>query len=280
MKKLLIILAGILVAGVLFVDVSGDNFREKVSLEVRQMRNIAREVRPGSIDMAQLEGLPFPVKRYLRFAFQGSSQDITTAVIEQTGTFRAKETANWVPLQADQYAATTRPSFVWHARIRPTPYTWIDARDRYYDGTGVTEGRLMSAVPLLFSYGREMDVSSLARFLAEAPWYPSALLPSRYLTWKAIDKDSAEAVISDAGYTASVVFTFNEKGEITQATTGDRYRSINGKMEKTPWSAHYGKYQIMHGIAFPAEVEFSWDLPKSNYQYAKVQVTAIRYNEQ
>jgi hypothetical protein len=35
------------------------------------------------------------------------------------------------------------------------------------------------------------------RFLAEAPWYPTTLLPGQGVRWKAIDDSTASATIQD-----------------------------------------------------------------------------------
>lgn len=59
---------------------------------------------------------------------------------------------------------------------------------RYFNGHGNMLIKIFSTFTIADAKGSEMDYSSLIRFLSEAPWYPTALLPSEYLQWEEIDK--------------------------------------------------------------------------------------------
>lgn len=279
LKKTLLIIAGLIIASALYIYVSGDKFKEKVQREVRQITEGASSASAQKFTYDQIRGLPEPVKKYFKHVLQDGQEYIRIVRLKQTGEFRTKESDRWVPLEAKQYYATESPSFVWHARLKPTPYAWIEARDMYHKGCGFMEGKLLSIFPLMFDSGREMEFSSLARFLSEAPWYPTALLPGKNLEWKSIDSHSAKAVIKDAGYSVSAVFAFNDKGEITKVTTEDRYGNLNGKKERITWTAYYKNYQELNGVKIPAEVEAEWHLQKGVLQYAKFKVIEINYDK-
>ncbi|TAN44019.1 MAG: hypothetical protein EPN22_08195 [Nitrospirae bacterium] len=279
LKKTFIIIAALIVAGFLYIDVSGDNFKEKVRREVRQITDGAVSLPPQKFTFNQLRGLPEPVQRYFKHVLNDGQEYIRTVNLKQTGEFRTKESDRWVPIEAKQYNAIAIPSLVWHARLKPTPYTWIEAQDFYHKGSGFMEGKLLSVFPLMFDSGKEMELSSLSRFLSEAPWYPTALLPGKNLEWKAIDFHSAKALITDSGYSVSAVFTFGDNGEITKVTTEDRYRNVSGKKEKLPWTAYYKNYQERNGMKIPTEVEVKWNLQKRNFQYAKLKIVEIQYDK-
>jgi hypothetical protein len=56
----------------------------------------------------------------------------------------------------------------------------------------------MSAFPVSAATGSvEMNAGSLHRYLAEAVWYPSSLLPSSRLQWTPIDATSALATLTN-----------------------------------------------------------------------------------
>lgn len=279
MKKVLLIIAGLMVAIFLYIDVSGDKFKEKVQREVRQMNEGVASVPAQKVTYSQFSGLPEPVQKYFRHVLTDGQEYIRIVRLKQTGEFKTKEADRWVPLEAEQYYATASPSFVWHGRLKPTPYTWIESRDVYNKGNGFMEGKFLSVFPLILDSGKEMELSSLARFLSEAPWFPTALLPGKNLEWKAIDSHNAKAVIRHAGYSVSAVFTFGDNGEITKIVTEDRYRNLNGKKERISWTAHYKNYQEMNGIKIPTAVEVEWNLPKGAFQYAKLKIVEIQYDK-
>lgn len=91
-------------------------------------------------------------------------------------------------------------------------------------GPGEMFWRLFSAITLLEKRGPEVDQANLSRYLAEACYIPTALLPGQHVSWRAIDSDRAEATLWHAGSKAVAEFHFNEKGQITKMTATDRAR--------------------------------------------------------
>lgn len=277
LKKIVLIAGGLVAAIALYIDVSGDRFNEKIQRDVFYMKERSNSVTARRFTYDQLKELPEPVQKYFKYVLKNGQEYIRMAVLKQVGEFRVSASDHWVPLDAEQYYAAESPSYVWHGRLRPTPYVWIEARDVYHGGSGITEGKLLSAFPLIFETGREMELSSLARFLSEAPWLPTALLPGKHLEWKGIDSHSARALIHDAGYSVSAVFVFDDKGEITKVTTHDRYRKIGGKTERSPWTASYKNYREHSGMRIPTEIESGWELQDGVLPYAKLKVREIQY---
>jgi len=225
-----------------------------------------------------LEGLPEPVQRYFKYALKDGQEYIRFVRLKQVGEFRMKENQSWMPIKAEQYFTTEVPAFLWRVKLMMAPFIWIEGRDMYYQGKGNMLIKILSTITVADATGREMDISSLIRFLSETPWFPTALLPSDYIEWKEIDSNSARAVIKDNGYTASGIFTFNEKGEIIKFVTNDRYMESDGKYFKEQWTGYYRNYQEIEGMKIPIEGEVEWNLSDRDLQYAKLKITDIQYN--
>lgn len=103
---------------------------------------------------------------------------------------------------------------------------WRDISAGVRAGKGHMLWKLFSALTLVNFGGREIDQSALVRYLSEAVWFPTALLPSRTLRWEALDSDSARATLVHGGLCVSAVFHFNARGQIVRLTTTDRPRSV------------------------------------------------------
>jgi hypothetical protein len=59
-------------------------------------------------------------------------------------------------------------------------------RDTYLDAVGAMQGKLAGLIPVVDQSGRpELAAGALHRYLAEAAWFPTALLPSDRLAWRA-----------------------------------------------------------------------------------------------
>ena len=278
MRKLLLILGIVIVIIILFVTISKILFDKKITKEIDILTEEGSKVQSKIFSFNDLEGLPEPVQRYFKYVLKDGQEHIKFVRLKQVGEFRMKENQPWMPIKAEQYFTTEDPAFIWRAKLSMLPFVWVEARDRYYQGKGNMLIKLLSTITVANATGSEMDISSLIRFLAEAPWFPTALLPSDYIEWKEIDSNSAQAIIKDNGYTASGIFTFNEKGEIIKFVTNDRYMEADGKYFKEQWGGYYRNYQEIEGMKIPIEGEVEWNLSDKDLQYAKLKITDIQYN--
>ena len=278
MRKLLLILGVVIVIIILFVTISKILFDKRVIKEVGMLTEEGSKVQSKIFSFNDLEGLPEPVQRYFKYALRDGQEHIRFVRLKQVGEFRMKENQSWMPIKAEQYFATEDPAFIWRVKFTMAPFIWIDGRDMYYQGKGNMLIKVLSTITVADAAGSEMDISSLIRFLAEAPWLPTVLLPGDYIEWKEIDSNSAQAVIKDNGYTASGIFTFNEKGEIIKFVTNDRYMESDGKYFKEQWAGYYRNYQEIEGMKIPIEGEVEWNLSDKDLPYAKLKITDIQYN--
>lgn len=277
MKRAIILLAAVLGAVVLYVDLTAGKFRDRIDRE-RDVVLGSRIAGPSLAANAQkISGLPEPVKKYLHYALGGRKDPVASVRIKQSGSFRMNEKDAWTPVAADHLLALGQPSFVWQARIQPHPYVWTEGRDLLHEGTGRTEHRLYSAFPFPVQRysGKAVDVSALVRYLSEAPWLPAALLPGKHLTWKAVNAETARAVLTFNGYQVSADFTFNKEGEIVRVTTGDRSLFRSGSTEAHRWSASYKRYEQHGGIRIPMEMDAEWNINGKSFPYAKLRVESI-----
>lgn len=91
-------------------------------------------------------------------------------------------------------------------------------------GKGELFWRLFSCFTLVEVGGPEIDQSALVRYLSEACYYPTALLPSHRVRWSAIDDKHAKATLVHAQQKVSGVFEFNSVGQIVSMCSEDRSR--------------------------------------------------------
>ena len=134
----------------------------------------------------------------------------------------------------------------------------IIARDRYWREAGNMLVQALWTIPLANATGKEVDISSLLRYLMEAVWIPSALFGDN-IQWTAIDKNRAEATITDGGLSASVVFYFNEEGAITKAITYERFMSEGDKQVNYPWIGTMRFYKEINGFKVPTKANVAWN---------------------
>ena len=241
-----------------------------------KLTNGRRTIKPKIYDPKEIEGLPEPVQRFFRTVIKDGQAIVAAVKLSQQGLFNMSETENkWSPFTATQFVITQRLGFDWDARIQMSPGVNAFVHDTYLLG----EGSLHASLLGLFTVAKtpstpEANQGELLRFFAEAPWYPTALLPSQGVRWEAINDTSARATLTDGATTVSVVFQFNAEGTIDRFRTEARYRD---KLTAMPWGGRFGEYSVRNGMLIPLEGEVGWEYPEGTRLYFKGRTTEISY---
>lgn len=221
--------------------------------------------------------LPAPIKRYLETVLPADPPIIEAVHLEQTGTFFLNGT--WQPFRAVQTDTLEPSGFVWDANIKAGPLLDAKVVDYYVGGEGGLRAKLLGVLTLVNIKGtKEADSGELMRYLAEAPWYPTALLPGNGVTWTLVDDHSATATLIDNGTTISLTFHFNEANEI-DLVEGPRYRETDGGAELTPWRGRFWNYAEREGVRVPLNGEVAWVLEGNQEPYWRGKLVSLHYTE-
>jgi len=180
----------------------------------------------------EIDGLPAPVQRHFRTVLRAGQPIVTGVTVQHTGTFNVTAFGNretWMPFTSDQSVLTHRPGFVWSARMPLLPGIAIFVHDAYVAGVGTLHPALLGLFSLTHQHGTD-DIArgELMRYMMEAVWYPTALLPSQGTTWVAIDEESANATMVDGDISMTMRFSFDATGLIDKVDAEARGALIGG----------------------------------------------------
>lgn len=227
-----------------------------------------------------LAGLPAPVRRYFETVLRDGQPRISTARIEQHGEIRlGDDAASWHPFDATEWFTVDPPGFVWDATVRVAPLLSVRVLDRYREGRGGLEARLVSLVPVADAEpGPLLDEGELVRYLAEAVWLPTALLPDAGVTWRGIDDETAEATLVDGETTATLTVHVNDRGLIDRVHAAARPREVDGEHVPTPWTGTFEEYGERDGMLVPTRGSVGWDLPDGHRPYWRGTVRSVAYS--
>jgi hypothetical protein len=245
----------------------------------KRLRSAGVPLTPSTYDPRELEGLPPPVQRYFCAALTAGQAIVATAQIAHEGQFNmGTARATWRPFTSDQLVVTRRPGFDWDARIHLAPGVRVFVRDAYVAGEGAVHASLFGLATVADLRGtHEVAEGELTRFLAEAVWYPTALLPSQGVSWEAVDDTSARASLVDGSTTVSLEFRFGAEGLIHAVYAAARPRTVNGALVATPWQGRFWAHDVRDGMRVPLRGEVAWLLPEGPWPYWRGRVTDIVY---
>ncbi len=247
---------------------------------------LSREVATGAdgpgerVDLSGIENLPAPVKRYFRHVLQDGRPVISGAVLSQRGGFRSRPgMKGWLAMKADQRFSVQPRGFVWSAEISMMPGVPVNVCDSYIRGRGGMIGRILYLIPVVNESGDlKLSQGALQRYLAEAVWFPTALLPSQGVSWEPVDENRAKATLSDSGITVSLEFEFNGEGEAVSIFTPRRYYKANERYREIPWKGSFSDYMEADGWLVPSRGEVEWHLESGPYPYWRGEIFDIEYD--
>lgn len=245
-------------------------------------------VEPSRYDAArELAGLPEPVQRYFRAALKDGQAMISALTLEHAGTFNlaAEGADRWTAFTSRQRSTMRRPGFVWDARVRVLPGLAVHVHDAYLAGEGLLRPAVMGLVPLADRRDSSPDVGGVAhgeclRWLAEAAWYPTALLPSQGVRWSAVDDATARATLDDGAVRCSLAVRFDPHTHLIASVRADARGAIVGKAVVTmPWEGRWSDYRAHDGMLLPTRGEVAWLTPQGPRPYwrGSVRGLAIEY---
>jgi len=223
-----------------------------------------------------VDGLPAPVRRYFETVLEEGQPYLRTTYLEQRGEFRLGGAgAEWKPMTATHHVTVDPPGFVWDATIDVLPFVSTQVVDAYAHGEGFLRAKVLATIPVVDAGPDErMDEGELVRYLAEAVWYPTALLPGDGVEWEAVDDRTARATLDHAGNTASVTFHFDGRDLVSRVAT-ERYRQEDGSY--APWTGYFRAYEDRNGILVPTDAEVEWNLPDGDLPYWAASLVRIEY---
>jgi hypothetical protein len=271
-------LTGAIVGGT--VRRGSTNWNKKTSklLEELQPPKALGEAR--TVNFKDLKGLPAPVAKYFRSVLKDGQPFVRSSRIEHAGRFNISGKENgWSSFKSTQHYSLNPPGFIWDANITMAPLINVWVRDAYVAGEGSIQAKVLSVVSVTNEHGQpELNAGSLMRYLAEAVWFPTALLPSEGVRWKPIDQHTALATLSDGDTTVSLEFRFNDANEVTGVFSHERFRDVQGKYESAAWAGYFWNYEERNGMRIPIEGEVEWQLSSGALPYWKGRVTKVEYD--
>jgi len=273
---LIIFIVVIVVISIIIGDILWGNYTSNLTKELIVNNKKIDE----QVNFDELSSLPEPVQKYFRLVLKDGAPIINRATITQDGEFRMNPgSEEWLDMNAIQNFTASNRGFVWSATIKMFPPVNIKVIDSYINGKGAMKGKVLSLIEVIDDREKkELNKAALQRYLAESVWFPTALLPTQGIKWIEIDEKKASATINDSGITVSLVFGFNDKGEIVEVYTSERYREVNGEYMLFPWKGEFSNYVEIGGYRIPSGGEVAWILEDGTFPYWRASIKQIDFD--
>jgi hypothetical protein len=145
--------------------------------------------RPMRFRQSLIGALDEPVQRFFTHAIRNGAPLAAGVRIAMRGRIKA---GIWLPFVAEQ--SVDGRAFTWRARVGWGPITPLRVVDRYADGAGSTEGRLLGRLTVFQAEDLDTTRSAAGRAALESVVFaPTSVLPHRGVTWRA---DSDDVIVA------------------------------------------------------------------------------------
>jgi len=278
-KAAVIVLVALAIVVAIILVVGEKRVKQEKAALTEKLVNKLPAKKIYKVDFASLKDLPEPVEKYFRYALTDGQSFIRTSWLEQTGELKiAPESNDWSTFKATQIISQDAASFLWDAKISMAPFFHVRVADSLIDGAAAGNVYLMSAISIARDKDKaELNSAALYRYLAEAVWHPTALLPQSGVVWESVDENRAVAHFTKFNISISLEFIFNNAGQIVGIYTRDRYGKFADGYFKYPWQGRFSDYKEFDGMKIPARGEVGWHLPNGWWLFWKGQIVDANF---
>ncbi len=221
-----------------------------------------------------IQRLPEPVKKYLRYTGSVGQTKVHNFKVEFTGKIRKDEKSEWMPFTCEQYNFMETPTrlFFMKATMKGLPVAGYHC---FKNGVAFMDIRLFSLFNVQFQDGAEMNLSETVTFFNDMCVVAPPTLIDKRIKWLAIEGNKVKASFTNNSITVSAWLYFNDKGELINFISEDRYASAG---KQRPWATPLKDYHEMSGYRLMGSAETIYSYPDGDLVYGTFKLVNVQYN--
>lgn len=224
---------------------------------------------------SDIQQLPEPVKKYLRYTGSVGKPKVNNFKVEFTGKIRKDEKSEWMPFTCEQYNFMETPTrlFFMKAAMKGLP---IGGYHSFKNGVANMDIRLFSLFKVQYLDGVKMNLSETVTFFNDMCVVAPPTLIDKRIKWLEVGNNKVKASFTNNNITVSAWLYFNDKGELINFISEDRYAGDTGK--QFPWATPLKDYHEINGYRLMGNAETIYSYPDRDLVYGTFKLTRIEYN--
>jgi len=226
---------------------------------------------------ADLEGLPAPVKRYIRGSgaiWRPRPQNVWVAF---DALMRRKPGADPMVSTSVQYNFFGQPArlFLMQARMFVVP---VRALHLYQREAATFQVLVLDLKTIVDQAGPEISAAESVTVLNDWCFMAPGALVDERLVWQPIDDRSALVTFTNGPYRVSATLVFNERDELVDFWSDDRPESSTGAFVPCRWNTPIGEYRDVGGMRLPTWGGAVWNRAEGPFMYGEFRLRSLRYD--
>lgn len=251
-----------------------ENHYKKDVVETLQNSNSLTE---PLLTLEAISHLPDPVKRYISYCGAINKPVVKNFKIKFEGNIRSDEKSEWMPFTTKQYNFVDQPVrlFFMKATMKGLP---VSGYHSFINGVAIMDIRLLSLFTVQYQAGKEMNIAETVTWFNDLCLFAPAALIDKRIQWTVIDSLSSKATFTNKDVSISALLYFNNKGELINFVSDDRFRIVDEDRKVVRFSTPVKNYVEHSGRRYPAYGEAIWNLPEGDLIYGQFNTKEVEYN--
>lgn len=222
--------------------------------------------------------LPTPVKKYLAYTGVIGREKVRNFRISFEGEMKLDPKRDWIKVKTEQYNFFDSPArfFLIRTVFMGLPVIGLHS---YTDEMARMLIKVLGLATVLDSHGPEMRVSDTITLFNDMCLMAPATLIDRSIIWEPVDPLIVKATYENLGCRITATLYFNEKGELVNFISDDRYMiGLDNVPRKARWATPVADYRDFGGVKLGATAEATWLLQEGDYCYGRLTIRDVEYN--
>lgn len=248
-------------------------FSSRVKFDFSENNTLATD----TITENDISHLPVIGRKYLHYTRSVGKPKVRNFRAEFVGGMRAKPGDKYMKLQSVQYNFFKKPSryFFMSASKMGLPATGLHL---YQNETATFVVRLLNWFKVVDARGEQLNQAETVTLFNDMCFIAPATLIDKRITWEALDQTTVKGIFKNGRIHIRAVLYFNEKGELANFISNDRYETDGKKYVNYPWATPVEDYRMMSGYLLPSRAKLIYQRPGGDFCYGELEYKSVKYN--
>lgn len=250
-------------------------YRGDVQQGLEQLRPLGNQ----RLTVEETKHLPPPVQKYLTYTGVIGKDKVQNVRVVSEGQFRPDPQKGLVPMVSEQYNFFEGPAArFYYIKLKMSGIPVVGLHE-YKEAKASMRIKIASLFKVADAKGVIMNKAETVTIFNDMCLLAPASLIDKRIKWEIIDPLTVKANFTNDGVSISALLYFNEKGELINFVSDDRYLTQTGKeFQQARWSTPVRNYKEYNGVKLASYGEAIWNLPEEDYCYGKINIKEVAYN--
>jgi len=247
--------------------------------EVQIALNRTKTIKPEILTEKDIQHLPPIIQKYLRYVGVIGKQKVINFRAEFEGGIRSNPGDSWMKLKSVQYNFVDKPTRIFYitAKRMGIPAYGIHL---YKNETAIMLIKMLGLFTVADAKGPEMNQGETVTVFNDMCFMAPATLIDKNIHWEIIDSLTVKARYANGKIAITATLYFNEKGELINFISNDRFETKDGKIyHNYPWSTPVvDGYQAINGLQLANAAKAIYQRPEGDFCYGEFRIRDVEYN--